>query len=197
MEQFNQQLEEQKLKVGQQEGELVAKRKELEELKGEESQLEAKLEACKKETEFTARNVGDTQLEISHIKTKLMELEEYDRRLNDGITELDVSISSKDIMKINNLLPRTITPPLIEAEQQNNGFSSNEFPSDPFAGEDPFKGSGKVKINFFLFTLFNFDCLQILFKVKELLLLIHLQIVKVSHSILLELEHFMHQHKYE
>lgn len=153
MEQFSQQLEEQKSKVGQQEGELVAKRKELEELKGEESQLEAKLEAYKKETEFTAKNVGDTQLEISHIKTKLMELEEYDRRLNDGITELDISISSKDIMKINNLLPRTITPPLIEAEQQNNGFSSNEFPSDPFAGEDPFKGSGKVKINFFFFCL--------------------------------------------
>lgn len=155
---MSQQLNEQKTKVESQESELLAKRKELEDLKSEESKLESQLEYYKKETETTAKSAGDTQLEISQIRTKLIELEEYERRVNDALNDFDSALSSQDLVKISSLLPRTITPPLIEAQidTHQNGFTAfendsfepksldikngSDFTSDPFAGDDPFRG---------------------------------------------------------
>lgn len=149
MENLNQQLVEQNVKIESQENELTSKRKELEELRSEESKLEAILESNKREIDSASKTIGDTQLEISQLGTKLIEMEEYERRLNDGINDINYALSNNDIMKINTLLPRTITPPLIESQNtdHNNRFESNdpfkqtqaEFTADPFAGEDPFK----------------------------------------------------------
>ena len=138
----------------------MAKRKELEDLKSEESKLESQLEFYKNETETTAKTAGDTQLEISQIRTKIMELEEYERRVSDALNDFDSALSAQDIVKISSLLPRTITPPLIEAQidTNQNGFTAfesdpfgqksldirngSDFANDPFAGDDPFKGIG-------------------------------------------------------
>ncbi len=164
VENLSQQLNEQKLRVDSQESELISKRKELDDLKLEESKLELKLDSYKREAENASKIAGNTQLEISHIRTKLMELEEYERRLNDAITNIDSAVSSNDIFKINSLLPRTITPPINETLNpvNQNGFNafesdtfgqkqtvlkSSEFVSDPFAGEDPFKGLISISFN--------------------------------------------------
>lgn len=166
VENLSQQLNEQKLKVDSQESELLSKRKELEDLKLEESKLELKLDSYKREAENASKIAGNTQLEISHIRTKLIELEEYERRLNDAITDIDSAVSSNDVFKMNSLLPRTITPPINETLNpvNQNGFnafesdtfgqkqtvlknSSSEFVSDPFAGEDPFKGLISISFN--------------------------------------------------
>ncbi|XP_054161336.1 epidermal growth factor receptor substrate 15-like 1 [Oppia nitens] len=159
VENLSQQLNEQKVKVETQEKELTFKRKELEDLKSEELKLESHLESFRKESQLAAKTAGDTQLEISQIRTKIVELEEYERRVNDSINDMDSALSSQDIIKISNLLPRTLTPPLIESESQNynqNGFNAfqnesdikgniSEFSNDPFAGEDPFKAEDPFK----------------------------------------------------
>jgi len=146
---MNLQLEEQKKKIEVQESEFNSKRKELDHLRGEESQLEMKLESYRREIDSSSKSIGDTQLEISQNKTQLLEMEEFEKRLSDGISDFDTALTNNDIMKINSLLPRSITPPIIETQNQtssNNEFESDsfaqkegDFSSDPFAGEDPFK----------------------------------------------------------
>lgn len=164
---LSQQLTENKTKVESQESELSAKRKELDDLKSEESKLESQLDYYRKETETASKNAGDTQLEIIQIKTKIIELEEYERRVSDAINDFDSALSAQDLVKISNLLPRTITPPLIEtlSGANQNGFTrfedqpfdqkssdhmitAPEFTTDPFADEDPFKGLLKKKFRF-------------------------------------------------
>ncbi|CAG2162616.1 unnamed protein product [Oppiella nova] len=152
VENLSQQLNDQKTKVETQESELSAKRKELDELKSEEAKLESQLDSLKRESQMVSKNAGDTQLEISQIGTKIVELEEYERRVNDAINEYNSALSTQDLVKISSLLPRTLTPPLIEPEPRvHNGFNAfanestittgtaSEFTTDPFAGEDPFK----------------------------------------------------------
>ena len=97
----------------------------------------------KNEAEQASKNATDTQLEISQIKTNFVELEEYERRVNEMINDYDYAINHQDIVKIASLLPRSITPPpfIIQESQTVDDFNiSKEFTADPFAGEDPFKG---------------------------------------------------------
>lgn len=117
-------------------------------MRSEEQQLETKLDTYRRELATVSKNVGDTQLEISQVKTKLVEFEEYERQLGDGTNDLEVAITTSDAMKLNSLIARTITPPEVETLQANKGFddefkqkdsSDTGFSSDPFAGEDPFK----------------------------------------------------------
>ena len=161
---LSQQLTEQKTKVEFQESELSAKRKEVEDLKTEESKLESQLEEYRRETETASKNAGDTQLEMSQIKTKIMELEEYERIVSDAINDFDSALSAQDLVRISNLLPRTFTPPLIEGHTGANGFKAfesepfgqnpkdvrdiSDFTTDPFADEDPFKGKQRLILKF-------------------------------------------------
>lgn len=141
---MNQQFIEQKKQIDDQQGDLGCQKKELEDLKNEEIQLESKIASAKTEAEQAAKNATDTQLEISQIRAKHVELEEYERRVNDMITDYDYAINNQDIVKIASLLPRSITPPPFVAlgSQTTDEFnvSKAEFTADPFAGEDPFKG---------------------------------------------------------
>lgn len=143
MENLNQQYLDQQKKIEEQEGDLVSKRKEFEDLKNEEVRLESKLALSKNEAEQASKNATDTQLEISQIKTNFVELEEYERRVNEMLSDYDYAMNNQDIVKIASLLPRSITPPpfvALESQTIDDINVSKEFNSDPFAGEDPFKG---------------------------------------------------------
>lgn len=139
---MNKQYLEQKKNIDDQEGDLTLKRKEFEDLKNEEVRLESKLTLAKSEAEQASKNATDTQLEISQTKTNFMELEEYERRVNEMISDYDHAIENQDIVKIASLLPRSITPPpFVALEFQTIDEFKAEFNADPFAGEDPFKGT--------------------------------------------------------
>lgn len=138
---LNKQYLEQKKKIDEQDGDLNLKRKEFEDLKNEEARLESKLTLSKGEAEQASKNATDTQLEISQIKTNYVELEEYERRVNEMISDYDHAIENQDFVKIASLLPRSITPPpFVELESAGLDEFKAEFNADPFAGEDPFKG---------------------------------------------------------
>jgi len=115
VEALRKQVDDQKEKVEVQETELTAKRKELDELKSEEIQLQTTLNGIKKEMETLSASLANSQLQISQYKTKLLHFEEYERQLDEGISELEQSIENKDFIKLNNLVSRPITPPVIEA----------------------------------------------------------------------------------
>lgn len=137
---LNKQYLEQKKKIDEQDGDLNLKRKEFEDLKNEEARLESKLTLSKGEAEQASKNATDTQLEISQIKTNYVELEEYERRVNEMISDYDHAIENQDFVKIASLLPRSITPPpFVELESAGLDEFKAEFNADPFAGEDPFK----------------------------------------------------------
>src|SRR5699024_1420975 len=140
-----------------QEGDLGTKRKEFEDLKNEEIRLESKLVSSKNEAEQASKNATDTQLEISQLRTNYVELEEYERRVNEMINDYDCAINNQDIVKIASLLPRSITPPPFVALESQTlddlNVSKDEFNSDPFAGEDPFKGL--LEADYFLNYIIN------------------------------------------
>lgn len=143
-------LVDQKVTVEGQETEMLAKRQELDQLRSEEASLQSKLGIFKQDVDSLSQNLGQTQIHISQVKTKLLHLEEYERQLNEGVVDLDTAITNTDYHKITTLLVRPITPPpdLIEAKSGfdvdpfRDGFPSltKEFSADPFSGEDPFKG---------------------------------------------------------
>ena len=159
---LNQQFNDEKKKIDDQQGDLSTKQKEFEDLKNEEIQLESKLASSKAQAESEAKNATDTQLEISQIKANHVELEEYERRVTDMISDYDHAINSQDIVKIASLLPRSITPPPFVAVESQTidefNVSKAEFNADPFAGEDPFNGlfsvicKTKYNVNCHLFT---------------------------------------------
>lgn len=143
-------LETRKVKVEDDEKEMLVKKKELDQLKNEENLLQSKLNTCKKEVENLSSNVGQTQLQISQVKTQLVSLEEYEHHLTEGSKELTAAMASKDFHNLTKLLARPLTPPPeLEPEIASGGFDSdpfknanvsNQLSTDPFAGEDPFKG---------------------------------------------------------
>ena len=163
MNNLNTQYLEQKKKINDQEGDLSSKQKEFEDLKNEEIRLESKLATSKNEAEQASKNATDTQLEISQIRANFVELEEYERRVKEMISDYDGAINNQDIVKIASLLPRSITPPPFVALESQTidefNVSKAEFNSDPFAGEDPFKGfSLSVQLCFcFLTFIFHFS----------------------------------------
>ncbi|KAI2797941.1 Calcium ion binding [Blomia tropicalis] len=142
VENLNKQFIEQKKSIEEQEVDLGSKKKEFEELKNEEVSLESKLSLSKSEAEQASKTATDTQLEISQIKANVVELEEYERRVNEMLSDYDYAINNHDIVKIASLLPRSITPPpfvAMDAQPIDDLNVSKEFSSDPFADEDPFK----------------------------------------------------------
>lgn len=104
-------LETRKVKVEDDEKEMLVKKKELDQLKNEETLLQSKLSTCKKEVENLSSNLGQTQLQISQVKTQLVSLEEYEHQLTEGSKELAAAISSKDFHNLTKLLARPLTPP--------------------------------------------------------------------------------------
>ena len=128
-----------KKKIDEQNTDVSSKRQEFETLKSEEVRLESKLTLTKSDAEQVAQSVTDTQLEISQIKTKSVELEEYERRVNDMVADYDQSIQNNDVIRIASLLPRSITPPTFLDADSTLEDIKTDF-ADPFAGEDPFKG---------------------------------------------------------
>ena len=157
---MNVQYLDEKKKIDEQNTDISSKRQEFDTLKSEEIKLESKLTLTKSDAEQVAQGVTDTQLEISQLKTKSVELEEYERRVNDMISDYDQSIRNNDIIRIASLLPRSITPPpFLDADTTLDDIKA-DF-TDPFAGEDPFKGEKAVVllnalgliINLFLLAL--------------------------------------------
>lgn len=131
---------EQKKKVEEEENDLKSKSKEFMALREEEVQLENNLNTAKNEMETITKSAAETQLEISHIKADMLELDEYKRRVNEMLDDFDNAIASYDYAKIASLLPRSITPPPFLADADFDD-SKLDFNSDPFAGDDPFKGN--------------------------------------------------------
>jgi len=105
------QLEEQKVVVDGQETEVVSKKKEIEQLKSEEGQLQGKLTLYKNDVDILSHNLGQTQLQISQVKAKLLILEEYEQQLESGTSDIDAAITSSDLSRLNTLLSRPVTPP--------------------------------------------------------------------------------------
>lgn len=159
MENLNKQFIEQKKSIEEQEVDLGSKKKEFEELKNEEVSLESKLSLSKSEAEQASKTATDTQLEISQIKANVVELEEYERRVNEMLSDYDYAINNHDIVKIASLLPRSITPPpfvAMDAQPIDDLNVSKEFSSDPFADEDPFKGLILFFENIYFYNCFWF-----------------------------------------
>lgn len=67
-------------------------------------------------------NLANSQLQISQYKAKTVPLEEYEKQLDQALSELELAISSRDIQKLNSLLSRPITPPTSEITVSNNVF---------------------------------------------------------------------------
>lgn len=105
------QFEEQKVVVGSQETEMLTKKRELDQLRSEESQLQNQLGTFRHDVDSLSQNLGQTQLQISQVKTRLLHLEEYERRLTEGLSDLDAAINNNDYHKLNSLLVRPVTPP--------------------------------------------------------------------------------------
>lgn len=162
VENLNLQMLEQKKNIDQQKGELNNKGKELDSLKTEEAELEHKIIESKSEADQVFKNAADTQLEISSLRTNLLELEEYKRRVDTLMQDYDAAITHLDYVKIAALLPRNITPPpfLSEADQSLHDLNSSkpEFSSDPFAGEDPFKSKHGQVSRFLVVMFFSISC---------------------------------------
>lgn len=142
MDSLNRQYNEQKSSIDNQENDLNLKKKEFENLKEEETILETKLETSKNDLDQISKTAAETQLEISQIKAKFLEIDDYERRFNEMMFDYDNAISNADYAKITSLLPKNLTPPEILSEEFQiiEETFKDEFSSDPFAGEDPFKG---------------------------------------------------------
>ena len=108
---LRQELETRKVRVEGDEKEMLVKKKELDQLKNEETLLQTKLNSCKKEVENLSSNLGQTQLQISQVKTQLISLEEYENQLQEGSKDLTAAIAGKDFHNLTRLLSRTLTPP--------------------------------------------------------------------------------------
>ena len=108
---MKQELETRKVRVEGEEKEMLVKKKELDQLKNEENLLQSKLNSCKKDVENLSTNLGQTQLQISQVKTQLVSLEEYEHQITEGSKELTAAVSSKDFHNLTKLLSRTLTPP--------------------------------------------------------------------------------------
>lgn len=130
---------EQKTKAEEEENDLKSKSKEFVALREEEVNLETSLSSAKNEMEAITKTAAETQLEISHIKADMLELDEYKRRVNEMLYDYDNAINNFDYAKITSLLPRSITPPPFLADGDFDD-SKLDFSADPFAGDDPFKG---------------------------------------------------------
>lgn len=85
----------------------------MDELRSEENQLQSKLSGFKQEVDLLSGNLANSQIQISQIKNKLMHMEEYERQLTEGTAELESAITSNDIHRLNFLLSRSISPPLM------------------------------------------------------------------------------------
>lgn len=108
---MKQELETRKTKVEGDEKEMLVKKKELDQLKNEENLLQSKLNSCKKDVENLSSNLGQTQLQISQVKTQLVLLEEYEHQLTEGSKELATAVTSKDFHNLTKLLSRPLSPP--------------------------------------------------------------------------------------
>lgn len=118
---LKQELETRKVKVEGEEKEMLVKKKELDQLKNEESLLVSKLNACKKEVDNLSSNLGQTQLQISQVKTQMVSLEEHEHQLTDGSKDLTAAIASKDFHNLTKLLSRPLTsPPELETVCQSS-----------------------------------------------------------------------------
>lgn len=157
------------------EKEMLVKKKELDQLKNEETLLVSKLNACKKDVDNLSSNLGQTQLQISQVKTQLVSLEEFEHQLTESSKDLTAAIASKDFHNLTKLLSRPLTsPPELESVSLSSRFQfmkpsipfqepvasggfesdpfknanvSSQFTSDPFAGEDPFQGGNSFVLN--------------------------------------------------
>lgn len=108
---MKQELETRKVRVESEEKEMLVKKKELDQLKNEETLLVSKLNACKKEVNNLSSNLGQTQLQISQVKTQMVSLEEHEHQLTEGSKDLTAAISSKDFHTLTKLLSRPLTSP--------------------------------------------------------------------------------------
>ncbi|KPM11392.1 epidermal growth factor receptor substrate 15-like protein 1-like protein [Sarcoptes scabiei] len=144
------------------ENDINAKKNEFEILKDEEKVLEEKFKNAKNDCEQISKIAADTQLEISQIKTNTMELDEYERQFNELVYDYDNAISNADYAKIISLLSYDIPlPPSLSNEDVQLEDFKDEFQSDPFDGEDPFKddvfGSKAKDQGFATDNFANFD----------------------------------------
>lgn len=166
------QTDQYKESIETQENEINAKKRELDELKSEENQMQNKLSEVKKSVDAISRELADNAITMSQYKLKLVNLEEYENRLETSNSELESAIIKEDIDKLNGILARPITPiselisefPEIKDDLESGSFMDkdagfmsfgNEFQHDPFAGEDlfneddPFKKDVSSSDNFF------------------------------------------------
>ncbi|UXI14306.1 epidermal growth factor receptor substrate 15-like 1 [Sarcoptes scabiei] len=162
VENLNREYNDQKNSISGTESDINAKKNEFEILKDEEKVLEEKFKNAKNDCEQISKIAADTQLEISQIKTNTMELDEYERQFNELVYDYDNAISNADYAKIISLLSYDIPlPPSLSNEDVQLEDFKDEFQSDPFDGEDPFKddvfGSKAKDQGFATDNFANFD----------------------------------------
>ncbi|XP_055858592.1 epidermal growth factor receptor substrate 15-like 1 isoform X2 [Episyrphus balteatus] len=141
--------------INEQEGELNSKRSELQKLKDEEASLEKDYEENRKELDNLSRNLQDTQLQISQVRSMVTQLLESQREMTDAlimckaaieanqtelVTEYQLKIEG-DLTEAKQVLEKKIThePKADDPFQEKtngfgktDGFSANGFAADPF-----------------------------------------------------------------
>ncbi|CAH1393877.1 unnamed protein product [Nezara viridula] len=147
--------EEQEALVKSQEQELMSKKQELESLKLEESRLSTQQLELNQKLNALSNSLQDSQLTISMVKTKILQIQEHQLQLKDAISSVDSALTAGDSVPQHQLelepeyrdpypfsSNTTFSAPFTKSTK---GFDSDPFSSfdthsnrqDPF---DPFEG---------------------------------------------------------
>ncbi|KAK6643175.1 hypothetical protein RUM43_004678 [Polyplax serrata] len=172
------QAAEQEETLKSQESELSSKKQELESLKQEETRLEKQQEESKKVLDNLGKNLQDSQLQISQVnvevvpqvKSKITQLEEIQRQMNDAIAICETAETSNDATTVPDSSlsigpdfrdPEIVKLTVIEDKTKDNTFSNmngtdsfgnDTFPDDAFSSnnmgnafgdDDPFNSTKK------------------------------------------------------
>ncbi|KAG1699823.1 Epidermal growth factor receptor substrate 15-like 1 [Nymphon striatum] len=140
-----------------QETQLNSKRQELNDLRLEESKLQDQVETGKTQLEGLNKTLQDTHLQITQTKSKISQVQESYKQINDLLVQYDSAISSGDVSVISELSQRTVTPTFSEQDYHRlsntvgsspvssigafnmGGMSTGLDMFDDFKDEDPFK----------------------------------------------------------
>ncbi|XP_046809921.1 epidermal growth factor receptor substrate 15-like 1 isoform X3 [Lucilia cuprina] len=152
---IREQCQKQEDTINEQEGELNAKRSELQKLKDEENSLQKEYDENNRELQKLTNHLQNTQLQISSIRSMVTQLMETQRQMTDALLMCRAAIDAENAELVSEYQLK-IEPDFDEARKtlekeidiakddpfndnntalnKNNGFNTNGFESDPFAG---------------------------------------------------------------
>lgn len=152
--------EEQEALVKSQELELMSKKQELENLKLEESRLSTQQLELNQKLNALSNSLQDSQLTISMVKTKILQIQEHQLQLKDAISSVDNALTAGDSVPQHQLElePEYRDPRYTRLLNQNDNISTtnededrksrtmdiynqNGFGNDPFSSNTTFSAS--------------------------------------------------------